>query len=606
MNDAPAHPSLQALDRTAWASIDAQEATFLELWSGFGDLTRKAEAADDVEAAAACRLLAGISSLITANDQMHDPYAPMAQFQGRRSFVPDDMTNVDLDFIAELIPRVASARLVARCNDILWIRRHGTQPHEAGRRAVISWLRVGMDTGESWYLEDEDNWPRYLHIARQLKLKEELQAACDMLSKAFWEADARRSLDLVDLLLDTGLPDRSEWARVAERLTTLATDTDGGTLRRELSTYAAKLYKRLGNADAEAAAQYEVVKWWMAEADRRLKGSALSAVALYQSALQSLRLISNKQRARLDISGLASDIAKLIRSSGVSALDEMRPITGGSIDLRAEAEQVQAAVSGEDAAYATLLLVGAVPYVVEGDERREAEKRLAESAIMSIVSTQHLAADGRVVHNAAPEEDGPWGGYSGKLWDEMVQVFDDIHVQWAVKGRILPALEVLTLEHRIRVRDCAVVARCSPIVPSGREQTVARALAAGFNYDFTAALYMLTPQIEHIVRSALNELGISTTTMGDRVEQEIGLSSLLAIPEVVEVFGTDIVFELRALFGGPIGANMRNAVAHGLLSDGEAVSLHAVYAWWFLLRLVYIPYWNGLNHEGPDHGEFDS
>lgn len=606
MNDAHAHPSAQALDRTAWESIDVQEATFLELWSGFGELARTAEVADDAEAAAACRLLGGICSLIAADDQMHEPYAPMAQFQGRRSFIPDDMTEKDLDFIAEIAPRVASARLGARCNDILWIRKYGARPHEAGRRAVISWLRVGIETGEAWYIDTEGDWARYLHIARQLKLKDEIQAAYEMLSKAFWEANARQSLDLVDLLLDTGRADRSEWGRVAERLTSLAANTDEGTLRRELWTYAAKLYKRLGDADAEAAAQYEVVTWWMDEADRRLKGSALSAVALYQSALQSLRLISKKQRERLDISGLASELAKLIRSSGVSALDEMRPITGESIDLRAEAEQVQAAVSGKDAAYATLLLVGAVPYMVESDERRAAEERLSDSAIMGLVSTQHIAGDGRVVHNASPEEDGPWAGYSGKVWDEMVGVFDDLHVQWAVKGRILPALDVVTLEHRIRVRDCEVVARCSPIVPSGREQTVARALAAGFNYDFTAALYMLTPQIEHIVRSALHESGVSTTTMGDRVEQEIGLSSLLAIPAVEEVFGTDIVFELRALFGGPVGANMRNAVAHGLLSDGEAVSLHAVYAWWFLLRLVYIPYWNGLNHETPDGGEADS
>lgn len=598
MSDDASIPSVTALRRTSWESVDVAGDTYDALWSGFVGLADAAKTSGDLEAAAACRLLAGICSLIPANDQVHDPYMPMAVWDGRRSFLPDDMTNEDLNFIANLLPDLKSPRLAARCADIVWIRKHGPKPHEAARAAVNSWISLGVDPNDAWHIDLFDNWPRYLRIARQLKLTNQMQTAHDMLGKAFWSADARLALDLADLLLDTQLADRAEWVEIADHFVALSAAGQEGTVSRELSVYAARIYNRLGDLDAHATSQYEVVKWWINEATLRSSASSLSALSLYQSALQELRSIPNAQRERLSITGLADELASLIRAAGVSAISEMRPITGEGIDLKADADRVQAFVTGKDAAYATFLLVAVVPYLSEAKERADAEERLTDSVMLNIASTQHLAGDGRVVGNTNPNEDGPWEGYPASTWLEMIRTFDDIHVQWAVKARIMPALDVITLEHRIRIRDCEVVARCSPIVPSGREYSVARALAAGFNYDFAAALYMLTPQVEHIIRSVLSDAGISTTTMGDRVEQEKGLSSLLESPELSDLLDADVVFELRALFGGPIGANLRNAVAHGLLSDNEATSGHAIYAWYFFLRLIYIPYWNGLDHEG--------
>lgn len=599
MSEAAITPSVTALARTPWKSVDLKANSYHALANGFSRLADVAEASGDAEAAASCRVLGDISSLVPDNDQMHDPYAPMARWQGRRSFVPDDMTIDDLNFIVEVLPNITSPRLAARCADIVWIRKHGAKPYMAARTAVESWLSLGTDLGARERMEAPDDWQRYLRLARQLKMSSQLDSAHKMLSDAFWLADARLSLDLVDLLLDTQVPDAAEWRRIAGRLVALATDSAQGIFERELHVYAARMYGRLGDLDAQAVSQYAVVQWWIGEAQERSKVSALSALSLYQSALQDLRAISNFQRDRLGVSSLVSELTNSIRAAGVAALGEMHVVEGESIDLRLEVQQVEELIAGNDPAYATVLLASVVPYLCEEDERAAAEDRLNDSVFLSLASTQHLAGDGRVVGHTNSSEEGPWG-YPAPVWLEMIRAFDDLHIQWAVKARIMPALDVITLEHRIRVRDCEVVARCSPIVPVGREYSVARALAAGFNQDFVAALYILTPQIEHIVRSALNDAGVTTTHTTDRVEQEKGLSGLLESPELQGLFTTDVVFELRALFGGPIGANLRNEVAHGLLSDNAASSGHAIYAWYFFLRLIFIPYWNGLNHENRD------
>jgi len=71
-------------------------------------------------------------------------------------------------------------------------------------------------------------------------------------------------------------------------------------------------------------------------------------------------------------------------------------------------------------------------------------------------------------------------------------------------------------------------------------------------------------------------------------------SALMELPEAAQVFGEDLAFEIRALFCDPLGRNLRNELAHGLLDDSECQSPYVAYAWWFGLRLVFNTFWNSL------------
>ncbi|MEE9424632.1 MAG: DUF4209 domain-containing protein [Methylococcales bacterium] len=62
--------------------------------------------------------------------------------------------------------------------------------------------------------------------------------------------------------------------------------------------------------------------------------------------------------------------------------------------------------------------------------------------------------------------------------------------------------------------------------------------------------------------------------------------ALLDMPEAEKIFGVDLLFELKAVFTDSIGPNLRNEVAHGLLTDNAAFGTAPVYAWWMLLRWV--------------------
>lgn len=110
--------------------------------------------------------------------------------------------------------------------------------------------------------------------------------------------------------------------------------------------------------------------------------------------------------------------------------------------------------------------------------------------------------------------------------------------------------------------------------------------------DFGMAVHLLIPQLENIVRYHMKKDGLKTSNTDlEGIENENGLSTLLDVEGVEEIFGPDIVFELKALFCSAIGPNLRNAFAHGLMDDNDFYSVDAVYAWWFMLRWVATVYW---------------
>ena len=108
----------------------------------------------------------------------------------------------------------------------------------------------------------------------------------------------------------------------------------------------------------------------------------------------------------------------------------------------------------------------------------------------------------------------------------------------------------------------------SAIVPGTHEGVFARGLHYGYSGDFGAAVHLLVPAIEALVRLHLANAGERTSAIrADGNESEIGLSALMENERVVDILGEDVAFELRALLCGPIGPNLRNEVAHQLIGD---------------------------------------
>ena len=163
--------------------------------------------------------------------------------------------------------------------------------------------------------------------------------------------------------------------------------------------------------------------------------------------------------------------------------------------------------------------------------------------------------------------------------------------QITVIGLIVPALEQINLDHHIRPNDLIEIVTNNPFIPPDRQHIFLRGLYHGFILDFMVASSLLVPQIENSLRYVLQQRGVIASTLdSDGIQEEFSLGNLLyKVPEVKEIFGEDLLFDLKGLLSERFGSNLRNRLAHGLVTDNEYVSPASAYAWGLVLHLCCVP-----------------
>jgi hypothetical protein len=227
---------------------------------------------------------------------------------------------------------------------------------------------------------------------------------------------------------------------------------------------------------------------------------------------------------------------------------------------------------------------------------QQAESSMASHPLLSLFGNETFSGTGQKVASRPGTSPAAVGRNDGETANEpavWATAVRDRTAQFGlvVSARILPALEVVTTQHRYPIELLYDVCRNSPLVPHGHELIWAHGLLHGLNNDFASAACILVPQIEHLVRTHLKQSGVHTLVTDDNgVETEKGLASLLEDPKTAEVLGQDLVFELQALLTQQEGTNLRNTIAHGLAADHDLFSEPSVYAWWLALRLATLPF----------------
>jgi Domain of unknown function (DUF4209) len=154
-----------------------------------------------------------------------------------------------------------------------------------------------------------------------------------------------------------------------------------------------------------------------------------------------------------------------------------------------------------------------------------------------------------------------------------------------------PMLEVMYAEHAISLLDLDYIVQDNEFIPFDRRIIFARGFLSGFHCDWLMAAHLLVPQVENSIRYVLRRRGIITSKLDSRfLQEENTLNSLLDRTETKEIFGRDMVFNLRALLISKYGSNFRHNLAHGLVGEAECYSVQVVQIWWLILRLCHTIY----------------
>ncbi len=87
--------------------------------------------------------------------------------------------------------------------------------------------------------------------------------------------------------------------------------------------------------------------------------------------------------------------------------------------------------------------------------------------------------------------------------------------------------------------------------------------------DYIDAIHVLIPQVEHVVRKLLDELGGETSCRKQDVFEERNFGAVLQDEVLVAGMDPDLRWYLRVLFTEKAGWNLRNLVCHGLPEAGR-------------------------------------
>jgi hypothetical protein len=568
------------------------------LWSRLNGLASSASSPDVVELAT---VLGQVASFMPRPDDWVRPYEPMWMSHEGRSALPGDLLQEHVDILSAVAPRLPDAFLQARVCDVLALRSTG-KDRIRWFTGVLDALREAPVGGSSWP-RDDDAWDRALLIAR--RLGSALQVHVEELTRSLTQhvllADRTQRPGMVaDLLLKHNLA-RPEAAQIANRMRELADgygsgefDATRGYLRR-----AVEWLQVAGQADAANSVRLALVTNFIEEADVLDSAAGSDSHArsghLHEQALKTLRTIPRRYRERMGVGDLTAELANRIRAAGAATIGQMGVFESEAVDLSDLRKESMAKMRGKEPLEAVRSFIRLSSFAHYESDRQNAEALLQENPLQGLFSNTHYSHDGRVIHRSSGRDGAPIYGEDPAVWRQMIQAYE-FRIALTVQGALAPAWVSLSNEHHLALADFLQITRGSSIVPADRERLIAQAFYYGYGGDFLTAAQLLAPQLEHIVRLHVRNAGLSTTTMDENgIENEIGLSSLMSRDAVVEIFGPDIAFEIRALFCGPIGPNLRNQFAHGLTGDASVGSAEAVYCWWFMLRLVFVPFYNRLH-----------
>lgn len=107
----------------------------------------------------------------------------------------------------------------------------------------------------------------------------------------------------------------------------------------------------------------------------------------------------------------------------------------------------------------------------------------------------------------------------------------------------------------------------SPFFDEDKLRVIRVGIERYFAADYVSAIHILVPQLEDVLRRIIGKVGISTTSLApDGLTREKQLNVVLNTPELKALLGDQVWFYFKYVLDHQLGENLRNDVAHGLIS----------------------------------------
>ncbi|MBI5928518.1 MAG: DUF4209 domain-containing protein [Chloroflexi bacterium] len=528
-------------------------------------------------------LLSEVASM-WLDSEKNEPLKPMMVFEGRETATPQNIKDEFIELLANFLPHIHDPELNARVADILWLRK---RDYLSGKQAISTYLSAAqnLEGTEHWISQVIKRVERSIQLARQLNDHDGLQNAINYLKYILERYKADSSLEpyvllhVLDLLEKYKLMKENAggFAALAEIGATEGERQKNWRIAQQYWRNKAKWHQLEDNGEKArlalvAAAEVDVYQ--AKQAADEIPPRFLASTAFIEDAITALRRIGGQQE-RID------ELHNLLIQYGQESLKQMGEISF-SMDVKSYVDKARNAVTRRTVEEALTIWLQLADFPALDRLRAEAKRNIAEYPFRFLVSSRTLNDLGKTV----TRQTGGDLESDEIVRDEMLRLAT-IYQEADVASVIGPALYQINIEHNIRIQDLLPVLENNPFVPIGHEDIYAKGLVAGLRDDGLVAAHLLLPQLESSLREILILSGKITSGLGnDLIQDEYPLSTILYWPELVNIFGADVVFSLRALLVERYGSNLRNLMAHGLMQHKDFYSYRITYLTWLTLKLL--------------------
>lgn len=532
------------------------------------------------------RLLQQVFNFHFKPSQPMEPFGPMTTGDGKRSMIPDDLTDEQLNELQGTLDGVADPEYRSRLGDVLWLRRKDAR---AARIAVTAYLEAGIrvEDPEKW-TSSIQRYERAIRLARQIEPKGDLpNSILAHLENRVIHYDGTDPLFFTSralgLLAEFRYGDFLRLAEIAGRVAEKSR-VDGDFRRARYYYDAQAKHLKLGKESDQAEnVRVAAARTFVEEAEaHEQKNNYMVAHSFWGEAIGAFR----------DRPSLRKEMPQLQRrysAAGEKLRGEMHKLSSDEIDISKFVEASRAAIRDLPWPDAFFELISQTRLIDPTDLRKTTEKVIAKHPIQATLSASIYDASGRKVGVRPSILTDDKVEYERAITGLMEQDAG-LRRNLAIHAHIAPAVRQVIEDHDVDQAHIAAVLNDSAFIPAERRELFYQAFEAGFRWDFSTALHILIPQVENALRHILEQQGVSPLNVdSEGVEEVWGYERILNHPKTTEVLGEDFVFELRSLLVERLGPNLRHLFAHGALSPNGFQGEIAFYFWWLVIRLAAFP-----------------
>ncbi len=522
----------------------------------------------------ALRLLAIICSFRLKADDQQRPFDCMWD-----ESTWEHLADNQLAVLARIAPSVADAELRTRLCDIVWLRQRS---HAHARIAAEGYVTCAeqLIAGKQ-VLGEWERLSRAVQIAAQVERNGRLYSDVVQRIEAIAATDGLLNCTLktcLKVLLSARYGDRHRFYQLAvERVQSIRQSEPNPLWERCFWELAAGFAGAKEDEALRREALIEVARTFECEATQA--PMHVVAAHFWENAYQAYRRVSGTDDDRTRVHREMLRAQERIPS-------EMVPITTESVNISDLVKQSQERMRKKTKFRALAELVFASQWHKKATLREQAENGFREFPFQHLFGSVQFSSTGKVAATAGAVSAGGADVAPERLKAEMCKQYQ-YFIPVTVAGRIEPMRHELLRAHNVTFDDIVEFLQYSPFIPAGRLGLVAIGIYAGLTERFVEALHVLVPQVEHILRDALNAQGVITSGLNpEGIQIEFDLNRLLSMPETETLLGEDLHFTMRMVFVERYGHNLRNQLAHGMLPYSFFFSHTAAFSWWLILRIL--------------------